>query len=295
MNVHLETQLTEAMREYADGVRLSGEVLHAAARRHRRRTITYRSAYAAPIVGLIGVLAVGLPANGPPPAGPQGVDRNPAMLTVAQVSTQVNAALGESAGLIEHVVVSATLKGHTLHMEGWLDATTRSDHRRASVDIPGKPAHETWATHDGTRLTVTTVDSTRRVWWTDTRSVPVEKQLDSLSPSTPEEIQRALTEGSNRLVLVGREDIDGRATLHLRMSTGSTAGSDDLWVDATTYRVVRRVILKPNPPDGHARIQEDFDWLERTPENLARVTFNPPAGYTQVPAPTPDEPTPTRS
>jgi hypothetical protein len=217
------------------------------------------------------------------------------MLTVAQVSTQVDAALGESAGLIEHVVVRATLKSHTFHMEGWLDATTGSDHRRASAYIPGKPPHETWITRDGTRLTVTIVDSTHRIWWTDTRSVAVDKQLDSLSPSTPEEIRQALTEGSDRLVLVGREDIDGRATLHLRILTNGTAGSDDLWVDATTYRVVRRVILKLNPPEDHVRIQEDFDWLERTPENLARVTFTPPTGYTQVPAPAPDEPTPTRS
>lgn len=291
MNVRLETQLTEAMREYAEGVRLTGDVLHAAARRHRRRTIIYRSAYAAGIMGLVGVLAAGLAINGPPPARPSVADRDSGTLTVAQVSTQVNAALGET-GLIEHVVVQARLKDHTLHMEGWFDATTGSDHRRAVVDIPGKPAHETWGTRDGTRLTVTTVDAKRRVWWTDTRSVPVGKNFDGLSPSTPEEIRAALTNSSDRMKLLGREDIDGRATLHLQMPTDAAAGSDNFWVDAKTYQVVRRVIVKPNPPEDEVRIQEDFEWLERTPEALARVTFTPPAGYTRVPAPAATMPTP---
>jgi hypothetical protein len=299
MNIRLEEDLAEGMRAYAGRLRLTGDVLGAAARRHRRRRAVRRSAYAAGVVALAGALAAGLSASNAAPPG-RSTDAappdpsadawrgTPRMMTVAEVSTQINTALADAEHMIEYVVIRGRHPAISFDDEVWFDPTTGAVRRHAEASA-GKPMLDSWSTRDGDRSTTVLVDRVRRVWWTYTREIPEGKEFHGRSPTTPDKVRAALARRGSRLTLVGPEQIDGLATLHLRMTVDGARGTDDLWVDATTYRVVRRVIVKQDP-GGDLRIQEDFRWLERTPEALAAMTFTPPAGFTEIPAPVPGSP-----
>jgi hypothetical protein len=284
MTADLEDQLAEGMREYANGLSPAGDVVGAAARRHRRRTSVRRSAYAGGVATLAAALAIGFAATGPtsPRPGDDPGRNAPAMLTVAEVSTHTTAALANSEKSVEHVVMRLSVHGQTARDEIWYDAVTGAS-RRVGPGAPGLPDREVWTTRDGERVTYSTVDRAHRVWSSYTRTVPGAKDFEGLSPSTPERIRAALKAGADGLVLVGPERLGDRATLHLTVPVKDNLGSDDLWVDADTYQVVRRVLVKRDP-GGDLKIQEDFEWLKRTPETLVQVVFAPPAGFTQVPA-----------
>jgi hypothetical protein len=60
MTTHLEDQLVAGMRDQAAGLTLTRDVLGAATRRHRRRTVLHRTAYAAGVVGVAGALTAAL-------------------------------------------------------------------------------------------------------------------------------------------------------------------------------------------------------------------------------------------
>jgi hypothetical protein len=283
MTTNLEDQLADGMREYAHGLSLAGDVVGAAARRHRRRTFVRRSAYAGGVATLAATLAIGFAATGPtsPQRGDDPGRTAPAMLTVAEVSTHTTAALADSEKSVEHVVMRLSVHGQTARDEIWYDAVTGAS-RRVGPGAPGLPDREVWTTRDGERVTYSTVDRARRVWSSYTRTVPRGKDFQGLSPSTPERIRAALKAGGDDLVLVGPERLGDRATLHLAVPVQDNLGSDDLWVDADTYQVVRRVLVKRDP-GGDLKVQEDFEWLERTPETRALLTFTPPTGFAQVP------------
>ncbi|SBT54839.1 hypothetical protein [Micromonospora narathiwatensis] len=69
MTIDLEDQLTAGMRDEVSGLTYTRDVLGDATRRHRRRTVLHRSAYAAGVVGVAGALAAALTVDTGVPAG----------------------------------------------------------------------------------------------------------------------------------------------------------------------------------------------------------------------------------
>ena len=95
----------------------------------------------------------------------------------------------------------------------------------------------------------------------------------------PDDIRRWLSDRTLYGVsIVGTEQINGVNVLHLRVQTTSSADNADLWVDDASYEPVRVVRSKSG-----FTVQDDVEWLERTPQNLALLTLVPPAGYTLAP------------
>jgi hypothetical protein len=74
--IDIEEQLAAGMREQAAGLTLRTDVVDAAARRYRRRTMFQRCAYAAGVIGLAGALAgaVALGSSGSPAPPAAGAD-----------------------------------------------------------------------------------------------------------------------------------------------------------------------------------------------------------------------------
>lgn len=290
MSTHLEDQLAAAMREHTAGIRLTSDIVAAAARRHRRRAAIRRAASAVGTLALAGAVAVVLPTLQRPTAperhhrasGP-ATTREPAVQTVAYVSARVRATLADDQNQIEQVSINVRQgKRTTYRGEFWYDQATRTE-RHTSAATPGAAPQDWGATRRGSRSVMTTVDYKHRVWWTATAPGDPAADERGLPPSTPAAIRASLKDGSHTFTIVGREQVDGRATLHLRLSDrfAASPGSQDLWVDAATYQVVRRVTLKP-VPDGVLRVQEDFQWLQRTPQALAKLEVVPPPGFTRV-------------
>ncbi len=104
------------MRQYADGIRLTNDILHKARRR---------------------VVAGPATTNTAP-------DGRPA--TTLTVAAHVDAAMAETADMTECVVVRFNAPVVTFHHEVWLDPTSGSDHRKTIVETPPKPMTETWGT-----------------------------------------------------------------------------------------------------------------------------------------------------
>ena len=56
----------------------------------------------------------------------------------------------------------------------------------------------------------------------------------------------------------------------------------DLWVDTTTYLVVRFQLIQRD-----YRFVTDVQWLPRNPTTLANLVITVPSGFTRVPVPQP--------
>ena len=84
---------------------------------------------------------------------------------------------------------------------------------------------------------------------------------------------------ANAVTVVGPEKINGADALHVHFgSDPADPENRNLWVDETTYEVVRIVQV-----NGGITFQADVDWLPRTPENLDLRNLQTPAGFTRTP------------
>lgn len=284
MNSSLEEELAAGMREHTADLRPSADLLDRAARRNRRRFAG--RAVGTGVFGLAAVVAVAMTALGGAPAAPSadpGPRPAPELLTVGMVSERaVTALAGDD---VQHVVSTTTHQGAIEHGEWWFDQTT-GDSRITHLPAPGGASTmDLWQLVRDDTLTMT------QVFHDDRSFVRDERPLNGRRPSgpaggTPEELRAALRRGDG-YTLVGPVDLDGRAVLHLRLEFED--GSDELWVDAETYRAVRRETVK-HTPDGDARNRLDFEWLSRTPDSLAPLTVTIPTGYTQRVLPPVDGP-----
>lgn len=294
MTTRLEDELAAGLREHAAGLHLDRDVLAAARRRHRRRTAVVRAASATGTLGVAGVvaLAVGVAGNGPrgpvpaphatsppvTPTAPAGV-----RLDVATVSARVTKALAETRGLVLHVDSRATLGGRTARSHLWLDPVSRR-FRRDGDRLPGGRSDELSETRDGEQLT-TYVDHDTRTWW---RAVVVDVGRSTEEPAaarprdlSADGLREALRRGE--FVIVGRERLGGRETVHLRLTDRPDRHGYDLWVDAGTFALVRKV--RVDPEGTPLRVQEDYEYLPRTAAVLAGLELEVPAGYRRVPPP----------
>jgi hypothetical protein len=269
----LEDELVAGMREHTAGLVPAPDLIDRAVRGNRRRT---RHAAATGSLGVAAVLAVVVATLGSPPArGPSAASQPaPRMLTVAEVSSRVLATLATDD--LEHAMITIGQGDIQSTEEFWYDSVTGNSRHHGVQVQRGGGLEDTWIIrHDGT-ATVTLVNHATRTWWTKVRSDDNNK-TGSHAGYTPDELRDQLRDGVWQLV--GDEQINGRAAVHLRQVSGSMTG--DLWVDADTYRMVRRHLVKATP--GQAiTITLDFDWPARTPEALQPFAFTPPAGYTQI-------------
>lgn len=298
MTTRLEDQLTVGMHDHAAGARLSRDVLAAATHRHRRRTAVHRAVSVTGTAGLVGAVAATVALTGGsliggesavPPSASGATE--PVRLNADQVAARVAATLTDTRDTVQHVRVGTSMGGRTSRMEMWHDHRT-GDYRLSGSKVPGAPRILYGMTRRDGQDVMTTVHHDRRVWWrysapTVTDGKKVRSGSEKSPDMTPEGIRRSLEAGDENFVVVGREKLDGRSTLHVRLTFGWT-GTDDLWVDAKTYQLVRRVVVRQDGDHPKLRVQEDYEWLERTPKVLSEVRVSPPEGYREVSPPQAD-------
>jgi hypothetical protein len=293
MTTRLEDELAAGLREHAAGLHLGRDVLAAARRRHRRRTAVVRAVSVTGTLGVAGVVAAAVAVTGSPgsvpgpratsplvtPTAPAGV-----RLDVATVSARVSQALTDTGDLVLHVDSRATLGGRTARSHLWLDPV--SDRLRKDGDrLPGAPrSDELWETRDGEQV-ITHVDHDDRTWWRDV-VVDVDRSAEEPAAGRPRDLsvdglRAALRRGE--FVILGRERLGGRETVHLRLSDRPERHGYDLWVDAGTFALVRKV--RVNADGTPLRVQEDYEYLPRSAEVLAELELEVPAGYHRVPVP----------
>jgi hypothetical protein len=266
-------------------------------RRHTRQTWGVRAGVAAPLAAA--AVAVALIATAGPGgrAAPQATGSHQAtqIHDVAYISTQAQAAL---AGASDFVICSTMVVVGNSTMAVCSDAKT-GRYRIDTRDASGRQimTQTTSATLGKEPATVVGVDYVNRSWWTFTVPAwrpgskvkrPGLKFGNSLivaaaDSSDPDAVRAAIASG--KLVQRGTERVDGRDTLHLRVSEASSGASTksiglDLWVDAKTYQLVRLTSGSPKSPD----FTRDYKWLPRDAKNLADLEVKPPAGFRQIDA-----------
>ncbi|WP_326561173.1 hypothetical protein [Micromonospora sp. NBC_01796] len=278
-------------------------------RRHNRRTWGLRVAGGVPVVAAI-ALAASLtlsPAGTSPNTNASGtgntgsiVDNAPDMLTVSFVSERTTSALGNLTDSVQHARSEfKDGKGRTtLTNERWVDAKTGRE-RTDEQDVQTKGTITVVKSGNGNDAIV--IDHQRKKWWNDQIAAmpqgvevtvtqgPNGERIETPTGKKavgplmdPAELKDALATGT--LKLVGEETLDGKATVHLQW-VPVPSSTTDIWVDAESYLPVRKVSAGPKAIDT-----VDFEWLPRTPENLAKLEGAAPADYKKLPcAPLPVE------
>ena len=273
MTIRLEDELVAGMRAHTAGLHPPPDLVERAARHNRRRRLALSLA-AAGGGGAVAVVVAAALAAGPAPVAPSAPPR---MLSVAQISQRAVGAL--AANDVEHVVATVSAGGTPKTTEHWYDPVTGRSRSRASAPS-GSARGDTWTVYSHGVATITTVDRSSRTWWRVSRPVTADK-IGPVANASPDELRVALQAGDYRLA--GRETVAGVAAVHLRAEHAG-GGSDDLWVAGDSFRILRRVIVKPTG-GGHARVDLAFDWQPRSQAVLVRFTVVVPAGFTRVGVP----------
>ena len=198
------------------------------------------------VFALAAVVAVAMAALGGTPAAPPvepGPPPAPELLTVAMVSERASRRWPPT---------TCSTSSRRSPTGGATDTasggSTRRPATRASPTWDGPRRgrdRDLWQVVRGDTLTMTDVSPPRA------GAVPGSTAASTASITrpdrrTPDELRAALGRGDG-YTLVGPADLDGQAVLHLRRMFED--GTDELWVDAQTYRAVRRETVK-HTPDG---------------------------------------------
>ncbi|RKR89985.1 hypothetical protein BDK92_4349 [Micromonospora pisi] len=266
------------------------ETLH---RRNNRRTWGLRIAGAVPVVAAVALAASLSLSPGTESTPNAGGDTAPETLTVNLVSERTTTALGNLSDFVRHTRSDfKDGKGKaTMTNESWVDTKTGRE-RTDETELASNSRTTVFKTGNGNDAIV--IDHQKKKWWNDQIAAlpagvevtvttgPNGERIETPTGKKavgplidPKELQDALAGGT--LTLVGEESLDGRATVHLRWVPvpGSTT---DIWVDADTYLPVRKTSAGPKASD-----EINFEWLPRTPENLAKVEGAAPADYKKLP------------
>lgn len=250
-------------------------------RRRSRQRWTLTGGLVLPVVAVGVVVALAVTSattgvrGGPPRSG------EPQPHTVAYVVARSEEALDGTRDSISYTVVNRD-DGSVGHF--WTDSDSS---RTLMVSRDGPVNAPTLAVRhiiSGGRATVLTVDYAHHVWWQKTYPytwpagrTPAPNPPKSL-PGNSDDIRTQLANGD--LILVGIEQVAGHTAEHLRTAHELEPGHYmDIWVDSTTYLPVRMAIHA-----GQTSWSITYEWLPRTPENLARLELTPPAGFTEQPA-----------
>jgi hypothetical protein len=299
-------QLATAMRVETAQLRADPSLAAAVRRRHRRGAVVRGSLTAVPALAAAGVAAtlvtgqLGRPgtAVGPVPGSRPSASfggspsprtqATPRVLDAAYVIAQATAAIADAK---DYVGVLTTPSGTT---RWYLDAATNG-FAEETRDASGRLLMATASMElpDGHRRALV-VDYEHHVWADliagqaegrspgPTASATATNRVDAVTSFDPARILAAFQ--GDDLQLVGRQDVYGTATLHLRR-TQTVAGSsqvDDLWVDSTSYLPLQLAV------DGAT--WANVTWLPRTAATLAVFDLKPPPDFAHSPT---NNPTPT--
>ncbi|GAA2388082.1 hypothetical protein [Dactylosporangium salmoneum] len=265
-------RLRGRMRAATAGVEAGPALAGAVRRRHARQTLALRAAIALPLAAVVataGALATTGGDHAPPAAGAgSGAPQGGALRDVAFVTAQTGAALARADDYVRVVTWKAGAG------ETWRSSVDGGTHRERK-DVSGAAGPMRSMLARGTLATgayLLVVDYQHRAWW-DTATPPTGRSADAgvvrqlMWPNPYEDPRHILVLlDAKRLRLVGPEAVGGHETLHLSATDGST----DLWVDGATYLPVRQT----------GALTVDYEWLPRTPENLARFELAAPDGFT---------------
>jgi hypothetical protein len=134
MTIDLEDQLIAGMRQEAAGTTLTTDILGAATRRHRRRTVLRRSAYTMGVLGVAGVTAAALTIGGTGRPGP--APGRPPVAVAEAPALQLLAAAAASENMSYRMTMTVTAgQGSVLQRyEGAFDPATSTGYVRAPQD-----------------------------------------------------------------------------------------------------------------------------------------------------------------
>jgi hypothetical protein len=273
--------------EMAD-VRADPDLLRQLRRRGARRTWAISSAIAVP-VAVAAVAAVIVTTSGPGgPVRSTTAAPNQQIVDVAYVKAQTIKAVGRA----EDYVIYSKDTGSGGYYETWTDCATQryrvdtydknSPMQRIGEKAPKPPAGGYPLHHDQTNLVtgpegnqdILTIDWPTKRWYTshDSSSRPAGGVPN---PTDPDSVRKAINDGT--VQLVGKEQVDGRDTLHLLIIGPDHSSRIDMWVDSTSYLPVKDIAVK----DQSTKDEESttYTWLPRTAENLAKLVVTPPAGF----------------
>jgi hypothetical protein len=199
------------------------------------------------------------------------------------VSARVSQALTDAERLVLHVDSRVTIGDRVAHSDLWSDPVS-GRLRKHGDRLPDAPrSDELWETRAGEEV-VTHVDHDDRTWWRDVLPAadpeaeePAAQARDVSAGGLREALRRGEFE------IVGRDRLDRRATVHLRLTDRSGGRDYDVWVDAESFVPVRKVMAYD---DGELfRVQEDYEYLPRSAAVLAELELDVPDRYRRVPAP----------
>jgi hypothetical protein len=272
MTTPLEEDLTAAMRAAVAGFHVDRDLI-AGARDDRRQRIARRRMLTSAAVVLVAVGGLGFALAEPTRQRPMELSN------AAWVTQQVDTAMDATSQKIQHTRIRTwDFDGNQLS-EGWYDPVTGDQVER---DAAGPGVDVAMNLHKKPTRVVY-VDQNKHVWWagSDVREV-------YSMPSTQSQIRAELKSGRT-LRIVGKERIDGAERLHLRMPLKARMPdvlqnvSYDLWVDQTTFQLVRTLFAGESVQPGRGlaatQVQTDYRWLDRTPATLAQVKLTVPRGY----------------
>jgi hypothetical protein len=281
LGAQLSARLTEELSDLTAPPGLAGSVR----RRRTRQRLAWGGALGVPVVaaGVALALVVGQPAarpTGHSPAAAGSTGASDELHTVAYVAARTQQALGTADQYVVHETF--TEDGAPAH-QLWADGATP---RMVQIWEPvANPPRARMLTADSNSMTLLDVNYQARTWSRDSR--PGENDTHTgftTGYDSPAQLRIWMAEGS--LVLVGDEQVDGRAAVHLRLVTEETASGQadmQLWVDAESYLPLRRASRK-----GDTTFTSGYEWLPRTPQELAHLALTVPAGFREVsPFPSP--------
>lgn len=281
LGVRLRTRLDQELA----AVTAPSDLTDSLRRRARRATATRASLVAglALVTVAAGVVALG-GGGSPSPEADAGPSTAPPVYDVAYVAGQTDGALAKASDFVlraEYSVDSTELFSYVdttdmLTLRSRYDIAGPGGPVRSIAVVPGPDGpHGTWE--------VLVLDHQHQAWWRYTFEPPTLPDGTVVVHSPPRfydpaEIRDALASGE--ATLVGREQIDGRETWHLRTDVyrlGELSATLDIYADPQTYLPVR-VVTTAGPERDDVR-SVDLTWLPRTGENLALLEVPIPEGY----------------
>jgi hypothetical protein len=294
-------------------VRMPADLLDRAMSRNRKRTVRNGLMGAVAAAGVLAIViatavgwAPGHPASARPVVRPhlqRPAQQHLQVLTAAYVVDHVATALMNSYRMISVVRGSGGMDHGSITYTDV--ATQRQRYVSGLRDSSGQPYLQTttsvrdriwtefdvdYADHVYSTLTASDIDNGQRV--TVSSWLPLQSNAD---PAVA--FRQALK--AHAITVAGHRVLDGRDAILLRVTDSSARASQDppswIWVDASTYMVVQTehfihaykggTFIPPTPTSQLTWIPlvDRVTWLTPTPQNLALLTLNPPAGFTSVP------------